>query len=553
MTLRDRIRSAFVRRPVADAAPAPAPRAIPRTTMRSDSWIEPGIGLGGVNDRVKRAVPGAYAPLSIMAVDALMATNNLARRICSIEAEDSLRNWFTIEDLPPSLTDALSEEFDRLNTFERMIGARRDALAHGGAVLFADFDDGQDPSMPVNWTALRTIRKIRTVDRWAASPLSREVSPMGDGPVALWLISLPEGNTIKVHGSRVIVFDGVPQSERARYSLDGQGIWGTSILDATLDEIKGFQITVAMAANVVTSLSQGVYKIRGLYDSMMAGRHDDVRERLEALRYSTGLLGELAIDAEHDDYSIIGRGATGIGDVLEAVKAGLVASTGIPRLKLFREAPAGLGSAGGAVSEISEWDDQITSAQSYYYAPKLRTLSKWVLSQSHVLARAGEAEAPKRIVVEFPSLRSPTPSEAATQRLQAAQARQIDTASGVISTDDARLDPAVSEAYPGINLAEPAPSAGGMVDPNGAPLAPEAPIEDADPSDIPDGEALISMRDAAERLGTGPGAIRGMASRGEIQAWRVGTRYRVAWSQVRAAVRGGIVEPDPIIVTPEVP
>ena len=240
-----------------------------------------------------------------------------------------------------------------------------------------------------------------------------------------------------------------------------------------------------------------------------------------------------------EEYAIQARSLGGLRDAMEGLERSLVAASDMPRSILFGETPGGLNSGENA-GEIRSWYDHVSFKQSSEYEPR-------ILKILRVVWRNGQ---PSGTALDWAPLWQPTDQEKATTQLTRAQRRSLDIASQVISADEARREPDVAEVY-GIDPNVPAPvsevdpaEGAGVAGPEPGETTPEDQIEElqviaaADPSDIPEGEPLISAREAGERLGVGPGAIRAMAARGEIMGWRVGRQWRFAWSQIKAAASG---------------
>lgn len=59
----------------------------------------------------------------------------------------------------------------------------------------------------------------------------------------------------------------------------------------------------------------------------------------------------------------------------------------------------------------------------------------------------------------------------------------------------------------------------------------------------PVGKGLISRPAAGRILGVGPKGIDGLISRGELNAWRVGTRIKLDEAEVKAYLRRARIKP----------
>ena len=517
------------------------------TGRRGSGWTNPLTGQGGILDRHTRTVWTPPAALDHFTVDGLLQFDGLARRLCWREPYDGTREGFRIKvtgdeggsasamigaaasDMP-----AIDNDSGRGSVLTAIARARQWARAYGGALIVGLFDDGRDYREPLDLANVRTLRGIRVLDRneasvarWDDDTRSRRL-----GKPAYWQVQIAGVQSLFVHHSRVIQVQGNELPPRLVYQRQG---WGGSMLDLVWIAFRNWQSSLEYLPEFVGLLTQGVFKQKGLADAMLAGQQEAVIRRYETLRAAMGVLGELAIDADEEDYSIMQRPVTGVAEIFEKLVEAFIACTDMPRSILLGETPGGL-NTGENAGEVRAWYDYVASLQRTIYEPIALQLLKWICS-----AQDGPTQgAIPQMMLEWQPLWQPTRAENDAHELAQAQRRQIDV--GVVGAENVRMDPALVRLYPGFDPAAANEAALPEDDPEGE----LDPILESPPSSMP-AEPLIDARTAARRLGVGPGTIRQMAIDQRIRAWRVGAarRWRFAWTDIEDAVNGREVKPLP--------
>ncbi len=523
------------------------PRPLASGTRRADAslngrWTNTSTGQGTTLDRHSGTGFVAPACLTMHEIDALMEFQAVARRIVRRESDDAMREGFDLTGFGEQTKAAIHKEADRLGIPAAIKNARAWGRGYGGGAIVMMIDDGRPPWEPVDWTALRKLRAVKAVDRYQLQVTHYDNNPHSPdfGKPAMYQLSLSgtQKGSGRIHASRVVPFIGVELPERVMIQRGG---WGGSYLDLAWGEIRNWCSSNENAAEAITMLSQGVFKSSYLSDAMNAGEMQKAVERMEALHIGLGLLGDIVVDKEKEDYQIHQRTLAGLKDALEALKIALVAATDMPVEILMGQTQGGL-NTGENAGPIRAWYDHVAALQPEIYTPALTKILRVMI---HAPEGPTQGQTVEGWEVEWPSLWQLTDAEKATIRLQHAQARANDSNLGTITEDEMRQDADFAEWY-GIDPGAAAPgkpeqAAQGLPSPAGD----TGTIQEADASEFPAGEALVSLREAGRRLGVGPGSIKSMGVRGEIPVARVGGRYRVAMSQVikAAAAAGAIAAP----------
>lgn len=509
-------------------------------------WANANSGLGTSMDRESYTdfVPGF--PRGQATIDAILQFSAMGRRIVNREPDDAKREGFDISGAyTPAELAAIAKVLGKLEALKRVADARRWARGFGGGAVIVNAEDGRPASQPIDWPNLRRVRALNTVDRYEIIPLVWDRDPMSPrfGHAVVYQMSAYGGGgasrTGPIHSDRVIRFDGIDLPNRRKAATQG---WGGSVIDLVWEELRNYGSSHRFAANAVGLTSQGVLQLSGLAEAIESGDFDIVTDRLEAIRLSMGILGDLALDKD-ESYTFQDRTFSGLAPLLERMVSALVAATDMPRTVLLGEQPSGLNAS--ADSEIRAWYDHVATLQREIYTPAVLRILELVC-RSAAGPTGGYWDPDTGI--EWVALWQQSETEKAQTRLTRAQARVIDKNGGAVSVDEIRQDPDLAEHYPGLDAAAPAPEppppapgfgqASMDSEPDGAPEEESYEIiVPAHPSEMIAGEALISAREVASMLGyatTSP--VIKLAARGRVPAWKVQGRWKFQASSVRAAV-----------------
>ncbi len=502
-------------------------------------WWNESTGQGGPLDRHTETTFVPPMPLDRGTIDALYQFNAVARRIVDREPEDATREGFEIAELEGN--KAVADALDDAGLLTAVGRARKWARAQGGAAIIPLVDDGaRTAAEPLRMQTVIRVRGFRVVDRheiWPETYCDDPGSPRVGLP-EVYRVQFGSQASIRVHGSRVVPFQGLDLPDRVLAQRNG---WGGSLLDLVWAEVRNWCSSNDYVAELVTQLTQGVFKQKDLSAAVAAMAEQDGDEgtraivaRFEAMKIGMGILGDIVLDAEGEEYELQQRTLAGLKDAMDALVTALVAATGIPRVILLGETPGGL-HAGSDAPEIRAWYDHVATLQRELYSRPVRALVRLVLS-----AREGptSGRVPTSITINWRPLWQPSEAEQLAADLQRAQRRATDVSSAVVTAAEARRDPDLEKHYGQLQGGSPTTGdlPGDEIEGEVGTATLAMPGVTAAPvSSIPAGESLMSAQEAAARLGVGAGAIHGMARRGTIQAWRVGSRWRYAWSQIAAA------------------
>ncbi len=300
-----------------------------------------------------------------------------------------------------------------------------------------------------------------------------------------------------------------------------EGGWGPSILQLVYDSIRRRGASRGHAASIMHSASVITLAVEGFKKALM---HADgkpnpdgekaMRRMLAAMRKGYDSLGILGYD-KADELKEQTRTFTGLRDLMEVFDKDLVADTDLPREILLGETPGGLNS-GKNEGAMRAWYDHVGAQQKKMLVRPVNRVTEIQLAVRRNAGRrgGGASAVPTEWTVEFRSLWQQTEEEEATAREKRAKAGLADATSGAVTEVQLASDTDLAKHYD---------------------MQPKTPEGDGgEAADPMPAEKLISAAEAGRRLSVGPSAILSMRKRGEIRGWRVGGRWRFAWSEIAA-------------------
>ena len=308
---------------------------------------------------------------------------------------------------------------------------------------------------------------------------------------------------------------------------------------------------------MLATLTQEVLTSPYIGEAVQMGGAKAVQNRAAVLKRGMRVLGMVVLQGglgseRGEEYSIQSRSVAGAKDLVDSLRQDLVATTGLPRIKLYGEQPGGLGEQ-GMPGELRVYYDSVEEERPDLIGPATALAVRRVCETSRARKMGFDSiVGPENVRLVWPSLVTPTEAELLANRKAAAEARKIDIESGVITEDEARQDPDLADHYPTMDPEEPAPGK-----PEASPIfGDSAPVEDEEPitalSETPAGERLVEIAIARAHLGgVGPGTIRGLARSGKIRLVKIGGRVRVVESDViklkEEQLAAGVVEEQPSV------
>ena len=404
-------------------------------SQRVDSWMNTLTGVGAATGKANVSFsPTDGDFLSLVDMENLYNLDGLAARVADSVPDHAMRQGFTVSTGDASVETAVREAVEGLGAVEMITRGWTWGRLYGGGGLFLGIDDGRGPDEPVDEKSIRALRWMVDVDRRDLYPMTWESdtdSPRFGQPLTYRLTRMggTATETITVHHTRIVRFEGVTPTRRRRLLLQG---WGESVLQRCYQELRATRGAFAASSELIQEASQGVLKIKDLMDMMASDTDDTMRRRLALMDLSRSVARSLLLDADGEDYERIEVGAlTGVADILDRNVNLLSAVSRIPVTVLMGQAPAGLNATGD--SDIRNWYDAVTADRKKHAEPEVRRVVRLLL-----LSQDGPTggEEPEGWGIVWPPLWQPTPTEAADLRSKQADIDTKYITAGVLTPEE---------------------------------------------------------------------------------------------------------------------
>lgn len=410
-----------------------------RAAARLDGWIN-------LFTQVGTGIPGAKTDFSFQAdnrlddqtLENIYHGDPLASRICRIVPDEALRQGYRIACGDPEVESRVMTKLTDLKADESLAGAWTWARVFGGGAIFMGADDGLDPSLPLDETALTDVRFLVVLDkrelipsRWYSDPLSAKF-----GGVEVYRFARAGGvgvDTREVHETRLLRFQGVRTTRRRQILLQG---WGESELQRVYSVLQQFNGNFAAVSALVQDSSQGVFGIKGLYEMMAGDNEDALKKRLQMMDLSRSVARSILVDANEETYSKVETGTlSGLSDLLDKYALLLSGASEMPVSLLLGQAPAGLQATGD--SDIRWFYDRIKTDQNTRLRLALERLVRLLMR-----CDAGPTNGlePGKWSLDFNPLWQPTEKEQADTRFVVAQTDALYIDKQVVTSDEVAVN-----------------------------------------------------------------------------------------------------------------
>jgi phage-related protein (TIGR01555 family) len=406
---------------------------------RWDSWANALTGIGTGRDKTTVTTFEADAQQNLATLEALYHNEDMAARICDEIPEMMLREGYEICADDQDSAGEVCDELTRLGASEAFVEGATWGRLYGGAAIWVGANDGQSSEAPLNEANIRTIDFLHVIDRTCLSPATYYDDPAGlkFGEPETYRILVPFGvspfgvistTNLVIHESRLVLFRGARTSPRRRRAQQG---WDDSVLQRCFQILQMFAMNWASASQLMSDASQGVYKIKGLFDMLSGGNKDQLLQRMQIVDQTRSTARMLMVDADSEDFDRKPTPFAGIPDMLDRSAMRLAAAAGMPMTVLFGMSPGGLNATGE--SDVRGWYDKIASKREQYLRPRFERLIKLVMLAKQGPTSGTELE---NWSLDFPPLWQMTATEESEVRYKVAQADQIYLLQSVVTAEE---------------------------------------------------------------------------------------------------------------------
>lgn len=406
---------------------------------RADSWANLITGVGASRGRVGSFsfTPLATDYLDEGTLELLYDLDGVAARVVRAVPQHALREGFAVTTGDAATDTSIAGTLDDLGAVVRLRRAWTWARLYGGGAVVIGADDGRDPSEPLDWSNVRSVRYLVDVSRrelvpqqWNDDPLSARYST--PEVYLLTRIGVVGSRSLRVHATRVIRFDGAETTTRRKAELQG---WGDSVLQRVYQDLRTLRSGDAAVAELIQSASQGVFKIKNLFELMTGDGKDVFRKRMELMDMCRSVARSVLLDVDESYERVETAALTGLPDVLDRFAERVSASSEIPLTVLMGRSPAGMNATGE--SDVRGWYDAVAAERNAILKPRVEYLVRVLLRAKNGPTKGAE---PSGWKATFPPLWQPTQTELADLRGKVATQDATYIEKGVLTAEEVAVN-----------------------------------------------------------------------------------------------------------------
>lgn len=392
----------------------------------ADSFVNfaASMGIGGKDKRLDSTfVDRGRMPWHEL--EALYREDWIGGKIVDIIPDDMTRNWRTFSDasLTPEERTKITAEERRLKLKHHINFNKKWSRLYGGSLIVMNIDDGLDPSEPLIVENIKPgqLRNLIVFDRRHADPHRiNTFDPLAEN------FRQPEtyrlANTSgEIHHTRVVRMDGQPLPY---YSFQRNNYWGDPVFKRIRDAIVNANIALDSAAGLLFESNVDVVGVDGLLHMLATDEGTaQLTKRFQTAKFLKANNNITVYDKGLEEVKNVVKSFAGIPELLDRFLTILSAASDTPATRLFGKSPVGLNATGDG--DLRNYYDSISGKQESELRPPLETID--------VVMAMNLGIDPEKMEFSFNPLWQIPDTEAATVKLQNAQADQIYLDLGVVN------------------------------------------------------------------------------------------------------------------------
>lgn len=402
---------------------------------RQDGWINGITGLGTDRDARKYSRM-SWTPITEMDAEILYAGEPMARKVVDLPVDHAMQKGFEITGIDKEDQSRLIEAGKKLDIVNKVRDAMKQARLFGGAGLMKIYDDDLRIGLPKQEG--RPLRRLIILHKYEIraeyEDLERSMLSKNFGLPRVYTLN-PRGSRTeigmsltKIHGSRILRFEGVPLTTGLRASA---GYWGDSVLTALEESIRNYADAHNAGSSAAKDMSVAVFKIRGLANIVNAEQEMQLLRRMEMVNITKANARAVVIDADGEEFDFKARNLTGASDLISKAEARLSGDSDIPRTVLFGEQSAGgLGSGASGEHSSENWYNRLSTIQENEIKPALLDLYKELALELNIDT--------EKMDIEFNPSWSMSDKDEVQMRKSVAETDKIYMDMGVLSSEEIR-------------------------------------------------------------------------------------------------------------------
>lgn len=343
---------------------------------RIDGWYNTISGIGSALRDKQQANRFARVPnWSAEALEDLYHGDDLASRISDAIPEEGTRKGYKIvsdDDPEGELNSAFSTWQRDMGLPDALYQAAVWARCTGWGAVWLGIDDGQEDNEPVQIERVRGIEfalplsrsdvAVKTRDQYG-EPETYDLRTDAD------LIEQLQLRPVPIHRDRLLIFPGATTSRRRRRENE---YFPEAPLARTVETIESFGVTWKAISHLVQDAGQGVFKFKGLMQSVAQTDCTEFQARMEALDMGRSVARAVLVDADGEDFRRDTYAFNGLPEIAQLWMLRVAGAARMPVTVLFGQAPAGLNATGE--SDLRLWYDRVGAWQTKDHQPQVRRL-----------------------------------------------------------------------------------------------------------------------------------------------------------------------------------
>lgn len=361
-------------------------------------------------------------------LSAMFANDGIAKRIANYVPRSALRHDIAIigdED------GSRFKECSRRGLFKALVLAGTYARLYGGAIVVTLYDDRLPFDAPASKGSTIKGYKVFSSSRVNVTSAMFVTDSRSDyfDDMEFFEVEKPDSTIVRIHASRVTVVKGNPVPDSLTNATDRQLYFGLSEVGSVKQQLKDYGAAMNGVANMLQESDIGIFSLTGLNEmlSMPDCGIAKVQERMTLVRQGMSTMRAVFQDAA-DKYEIVSHNYAGIADMLNEMKAGLSAITGIPVSILFGRTQSGLAQTNQG--DIDQYTETVESWRNdTLYVPMCKMISELV---NRNMGGSGELE------FEWGPVSVMSEGEKLEARLKQSQMMKNYYEMGVITSDEIR-------------------------------------------------------------------------------------------------------------------
>ncbi|MHC5307521.1 anti-CBASS protein Acb1 family protein [Bartonella sp. LJL80] len=323
------------------------------------------------------------------------------KKIVTVPAKDATRQGRTWKAEKEQVTaiEAVEKKHGVLKKVQQAIIWQR---LYGGAVMVIGGLTGSNEEElqldTVGKSALKSITVLSKEQIGYSNLISDPFSPWYGKPHS-WTINTNDGQSVNLHPSRVILFNGDKVASNNNTTL-----WGDSIWAHMRDSVTASDAGASVIAALMKEAKVDIYGLPDMIGMMADGEGEQaIMKRFMMTNVLKSVTNSVIKDAE-DTWDQKQINFSGLPDVMTTLLTIMAGAADIPVTRLIGKSASGLAATGE--HDLVNYYDNIRSMQEMEITPAIETLDE-------IIIRSALGSRPDEIHYEWDSLWQPTEKEQA--------------------------------------------------------------------------------------------------------------------------------------------